>query len=269
MGKSAATTRTRTVGAAPAARSWRVWAAAGLLVVAVIAAYGNSFHGPFILDDEDSIVENPAIRHLGSCAGSDDADDRAGPPGPVLLPGNQLCPRRIERRGLPCGQPGHPHPGGAGAAGPGAADAASAGAGGAVRAGLDGTGPGRGAPVGTSSAPDRVGHLHHPAGRGARRAVLPSDVLLFRPRRHLVRGSAWYAAAVAACALGMASKEVMVTAPLVALLYDRIFISGSFKESLRRRWGWYLALAATWAILGLVVVSVPRSRSERPDLAWA
>ena len=67
------------------------------------------------------------------------------------------------------------------------------------------------------------------------------------------RGSAWYAAAVAACALGMASKEVMVSAPLVALLYDRLFISGSFKEGLRRRWGWYLALAATWAILGLLV----------------
>ena len=51
----------------------------------------------------------------------------------------------------------------------------------------------------------------------------------------------------------MASKEVMVSAPLVVLLYDRLFISGSFKESLRRRWGWYLALAATWAILGLLV----------------
>ena len=63
----------------------------------------------------------------------------------------------------------------------------------------------------------------------------------------------WYAATVGTCAMGMASKEVMVSAPLVAVLYDRLFISGSFKESLRRQWGWYLALAATWAILGLLV----------------
>ncbi len=55
----------------------------------------------------------------------------------------------------------------------------------------------------------------------------------------------------------MASKEVMVSAPLVTLLYDRIFISGSFKESLRRRWGVYLALAATWAVLGLMVYLSP------------
>ena len=72
----------------------------------------------------------------------------------------------------------------------------------------------------------------------------------------------WYASAVAACALGMASKEVMVSAPLVALLYDRLFISGSFKESLRRRWRWHLALAATWAILGLVsLLSLGRAQA--------
>ncbi len=65
MGKSA-TTRARIVGPAPAAPSRRVWAAAGLLVAAVTAAYGNSLHGPFILDDDTSIVENSSIRRLGS-----------------------------------------------------------------------------------------------------------------------------------------------------------------------------------------------------------
>ena len=48
---------------------------------------------------------------------------------------------------------------------------------------------------------------------------------------------AWHVAAVAACALGMGSKEVMVSAPLIVLLYDRSFIAGSFREALRRRWG--------------------------------
>ncbi|MGO8705742.1 MAG: tetratricopeptide repeat protein [Candidatus Brocadiia bacterium] len=63
------------------------------------------------------------------------------------------------------------------------------------------------------------------------------------------RPGAWSAGAVAACALGMGCKQVMVAAPLVALLYDRCFIAGSFREALRRRRGLYLALAATWLIL--------------------
>jgi tetratricopeptide (TPR) repeat protein len=60
---------------------------------------------------------------------------------------------------------------------------------------------------------------------------------------------AWRAGAFAACALGMGSKQVMVAAPLLTLLYDRSFIAGSFREALRRRWGLHLALAATWLIL--------------------
>ena len=59
----------------------------------------------------------------------------------------------------------------------------------------------------------------------------------------------WYAGAVVACALGMCSKAVMVTAPLVAILYDRAFLASSWRETIQRRWGLYLALAATWAIL--------------------
>jgi len=59
----------------------------------------------------------------------------------------------------------------------------------------------------------------------------------------------WYAAAVAACALGMGSKQVMITAPLVALLYDRTVLAGSLGEALRRRWGLYAGLAATWLVI--------------------
>ena len=35
-----------------------------VLVVAGMAAYANSLHGPFVLDDPSSIVTNPTIRHL-------------------------------------------------------------------------------------------------------------------------------------------------------------------------------------------------------------
>ena len=46
------------------------------------------------------------------------------------------------------------------------------------------------------------------------------------------RPFAWFALSVAACFLGMASKEVIVTAPVMVLLYyDRCFVSGSFREA--------------------------------------
>jgi tetratricopeptide (TPR) repeat protein len=63
----------------------------------------------------------------------------------------------------------------------------------------------------------------------------------------------WFAFSVAACLLGMGAKEVMVSAPLIVLLYDRTFVAGSFREAWRRRWGVHAALAATWLPLaGLV-----------------
>jgi tetratricopeptide (TPR) repeat protein len=60
---------------------------------------------------------------------------------------------------------------------------------------------------------------------------------------------AWAITAVVSCALGMGCKAVMASAPLMLLLYDRIFITGSFRETLRRRWGLYLGLAVTWLVL--------------------
>ena len=66
---------------------------------------------------------------------------------------------------------------------------------------------------------------------------------------------AWYSAAILACALGMGTKEVMATAPIMVLLYDYVFVSGSFKDALRKRWGLYAGLAATWLIVGAFILS--------------
>ena len=60
----------------------------------------------------------------------------------------------------------------------------------------------------------------------------------------------WLAVAVAACLAGVLSKEVVATAPLMVLLYDRTFLAGTFREAWRLRWKFYLALAATWVPLG-------------------
>jgi tetratricopeptide (TPR) repeat protein len=65
----------------------------------------------------------------------------------------------------------------------------------------------------------------------------------------------WGIAAVLACALGMGSKEVMVSAPIVMWLYDRMFISRTFRETFRRRWGLYAGLGATWLVLGASVAT--------------
>jgi len=65
----------------------------------------------------------------------------------------------------------------------------------------------------------------------------------------------WYAASVVCCALGMATKEVMVTCPLAVLWYDRVFVASSWREMLRRRGAYYLFLAGTWCVLAAVVAS--------------
>jgi protein O-mannosyl-transferase len=65
----------------------------------------------------------------------------------------------------------------------------------------------------------------------------------------------WFAAAIAACAFGMGTKEVMATAPLLVLLYDRTFLARSFRGAVRAR-GWvYAGLAVTWVPLFFLVLS--------------
>jgi 4-amino-4-deoxy-L-arabinose transferase-like glycosyltransferase len=61
----------------------------------------------------------------------------------------------------------------------------------------------------------------------------------------------WAVAALVACALGMGTKQVMVSAPFVVLLYDRTFLAGSFGEAWRRRWRLHLGLFATLSIVAL------------------
>ena len=39
------------------------------------------------------------------------------------------------------------------------------------------------------------------------------------------------------------------TAPVMVLVYDRTFLAGSVGQALRRRWGLYTGLAATWGVL--------------------
>ncbi|HLX64343.1 MAG TPA: tetratricopeptide repeat protein [Planctomycetota bacterium] len=59
----------------------------------------------------------------------------------------------------------------------------------------------------------------------------------------------WSLMAICFSTLGMGCKQVMVTAPVIVFLYDRAFLGGSIAEALRRRWGLYLGLLASCAVL--------------------
>lgn len=65
----------------------------------------------------------------------------------------------------------------------------------------------------------------------------------------------WSALCVASCLLGMATKETVVTAPVIILLYDRTFVAGTFRSAWRARHRLYLALAASWLLLVALVVT--------------
>jgi len=68
------------------------------------------------------------------------------------------------------------------------------------------------------------------------------------------RPGLWRGFSMVACLFGMASKEVMVTAPLMVLLYDRTFISGSFAQAWRRHRNFYWGLAGTWLLLAVLML---------------
>ena len=63
----------------------------------------------------------------------------------------------------------------------------------------------------------------------------------------------WQGCALAACLLGMGTKEVMASAPFVVFFYDRTFLAGSFRKAWAMRRGLYLGLAATGLPLVLLV----------------
>lgn len=62
-------------------------------------------------------------------------------------------------------------------------------------------------------------------------------------------GTSWSVAAIACCWLGAGTKEVIATAPIIVLLFDRIFLSRTWSEVLRERWVFHLALFSSWSWL--------------------
>ncbi|HEX3727460.1 MAG TPA: hypothetical protein VHV08_14500, partial [Pirellulales bacterium] len=91
-------------------------------------------------------------------------------------------------------------------------------------------------------------------------ATLWASVHYFQVETRVSRGM-WLSLATLACLLGMACKEVMVSAPLVVLMFERTFVAGSFARALRRSWPLYLGLTATWSLLFALNYGGPRSNT--------
>jgi tetratricopeptide (TPR) repeat protein len=228
-----------------------VWAAVAVIIAAGAAAYSNSLHGPFVFDDLNSIPNNPRIRNLGRL------DEILLPPksAPYYRPTVTLSLALCYYVGVLDVLPYH-----------------VCNLGIHVLAALTLFGLVSRTLVLPRLAP-------HYAGAATLLALCVSLLWMLHPLQTqavtyviqrceslmglfclltlycVLRGSGsarawwWYGGAVVACALGMASKEVMVMVPALVMFYDRIFLTHSWREALGKRWGLYLALFLTSAIL--------------------
>lgn len=69
--------------------------------------------------------------------------------------------------------------------------------------------------------------------------------------------AAWLVLAATACIAGMLCKEMMASAPAMVWLYERTFLTGSFRRALLRSWPLYLALALAWIPIALINLDGP------------
>jgi protein O-mannosyl-transferase len=225
--------------------------ALGLIALTAIAAYSNSFSGVFILDDIPQIVDNLHIRRLW-------------PIRPVLFPpishSNMVGGRPVVNFTLAVNYAfGGAKPWGYHAANLAIHILAAWLLWGIVRRTLA-------APATLLATTIALIWAVHPLQTESITYVIQrSEALMglffLLTLYCFIRGAEsnrpiyWNIVAAAACALGMATKEVMVTAPAIVLLYDRTYLAGSFREAWRRRRGLYSVLAATWLIVPALLLS--------------
>jgi tetratricopeptide (TPR) repeat protein len=95
--------------------------------------------------------------------------------------------------------------------------------------------------------------------RGAEAGERP---VLQKSGAHQSRGGFWFFLSVIACLLGMSTKEIVVSAPVAVLLYDRTFIAGGWAAAWRKRKVYYLSLAVTIIPLAAMVASSGWNRGD-------
>ena len=232
---------------------WLILLAAGLIILAALGTYHNSFGGPFILDDTDSIPKNPTIRQLFSIKEvlSPPTQGQAVQNRPIVnfslaidywFGGLEVTSYHVSNLIM--------H----------------------VLAGLALFGVVRrtlrlpimpevlrGPSTGLALVIALIWTVHPLQTNAVTYVIQRTELLVglfyLLTLYCVIRGDSstrsvfWYAAAVISCVLGMGSKEVMVLAPLLIFLYDRVFLCNCVKEVFRRRWALYVGLGATWGLI--------------------
>jgi protein O-mannosyl-transferase len=228
------------------------------LVLAALAVYRNSFSVPLLLDDSGAIAENPSIRHLGPIASA------LFPPSNITSAGRPLFNFTLAVNYAL---------GGTAVGGYHAVNLLIH-----ILAGLTLFGIVRRTLVLPMWREKYGAHAVFlalaVAGLWTLHPVQTEAVTYISQRSELLMGlcylltlygairgatsprpGVWYGLAVVAGLLGTASKEVMVTAPLMVLLYDRTFLAGSFRKALKQRGPLYAGLVASWCVLAFLMVS--------------
>ncbi|HVU86337.1 MAG TPA: tetratricopeptide repeat protein [Pirellulales bacterium] len=259
--------------AGPARRKLLDFAGAGLLIGAVLAIYAPALHAPFIFDDRVSIVENPSIRSAWPLVGTDERPGPLRPPRDVSTAGRPLVNLTLALNY----QSGRLDPTGYHAFNVAIHILAALLLWRLVRRTLllayfSDRLAGVADPLAFVAA---LVWAVHPLQTEAveyvtqRTELLVSLFYLGTLYASLRYWSAtapqaktgWLAAAIAAAAAGMASKEVMVTAPVVVLLFERTFLRRSFGDALRQSAPLYAGLCATWGLLAALNFGGARSKS--------
>jgi len=259
-------TNGRTACSPPAPGARPPYLACLLLILAGTVAYSNSFHGPFVFDDITAIEENPTLLRLGAL-------DR------VLSPPLQTTAEHRPLLNLTL-----------------AVNVAISGLEvwsyhalnlavhllaalllfGILRRSLELPPLAeryRGATVGLALSVSLLWVLHPLQTESVtyviQRAESLAGLFYLAVLYGAIRGAGstrplgWHVAAVACCVLGAATKETLVTAPALVLLYDRIFLSPSFREAWRRR---TLLHAGLWAICLLHMALLFASGGHRDSI---
>ncbi|HWA10350.1 MAG TPA: tetratricopeptide repeat protein [Opitutaceae bacterium] len=235
------------------------WAGPALIVAGALAAYAGGFHGAFVFDDRSSILENPTIRSLGGALFPPSGTGVTVAGRPVL---NLSFALNYAVSGL---ETWSYH----------ALNLAIHIMAGLVLFGLVRRTLSR-PPLAARFGAEASGMAFAIAGLWVLHPLQTESVAYTVQRAESLMGlfylltlygfvraveapgsRFWPVLSVGACVLGMGTKEVMVSAPLLVLLYDRTFAAGSFAEAWRRRKGLHGALAATWLVLALLMLSSP------------
>jgi len=226
---------------------------AAAIAAATFAAYGGGFAGPFLYDDVDSILGNATIRHLFTAL---------QPPPGLTVSGRPVLNLSFAANYAVSGTAVWSYH----ALNVAIHAAAALLLFGIVRRTLGAAAAGARFPgecIAVAFASAFLWELHPLQTESVEYVVQRAEslmglfylLMLYAFIRFAAPGGtgAWAVVSVAACLLGMGTKEVMATAPVIVLLYDRSFVGGSFREAWRRNRALYLSYAACWIPLALLV----------------